>query len=75
VQRNVPVVHEASGLAVISHSHRRETKRTIACQKQGVEVVRPIPRNGPSIEAYGSILIIDGGTHTSSWCGGAIYQK
>ncbi|GKG00171.1 hypothetical protein Tco_0301861, partial [Tanacetum coccineum] len=27
---------------------------TIACQKRGVEMVRPIPRNAPSIEAYGS---------------------
>jgi ABC-type sulfate transport system permease component len=38
-------------------------------------VVRPIPRNAPSIGAYGSILVIAGGTHTSSRCGGAIYEK
>ena len=75
MQRNVPVVREASGLPVISHSRRRETNRTIACQKRGVEVVRPIPRNAPSIGAYGSILVIAGGTHTSSRCGGAIYEK
>ena len=55
MQRNVPVVREASGLPVISHSRRRETIRTIACHKQGVGVVRPIPRNAPSIGAYGSI--------------------
>ena len=69
------VVREASGLPVISHSRRRETLITIACQKRGVEMVRPRPRNAPSIGAYGSILVIAGGTHTSSRCGGAIYEK
>ena len=44
-------VREVSGLPVISHSRRRETIITIACQKRGVEVVRPIPRNAPSIGA------------------------
>lgn len=29
-------------------------------------MVRPIPRNAPSIGAYGSILVVAGGTHTSS---------
>ncbi|WMV46534.1 hypothetical protein MTR67_039919 [Solanum verrucosum] len=53
-------VREASGLPVISHSRRRETLITIACQKRGVEVVRPIPRNAPSIGAYGSILVVAG---------------
>lgn len=37
-------------------------------------MVRPIPRNAPSIGAYGSILVVAGGTHTSSRCG-AIYEK
>uniref|UniRef100_A0A3Q7HZ70 Cytochrome c oxidase subunit 2 n=1 Tax=Solanum lycopersicum TaxID=4081 RepID=A0A3Q7HZ70_SOLLC len=63
VQRNalkLNRVREASGLPVISHSHRRETLITIACQKRGVEVVRPIPRNAPSIGAYGSILVVAG---------------
>ncbi|PHT59237.1 cytochrome c oxidase subunit 2 [Capsicum baccatum] len=55
------MVREASGLPVISHSRRRETLITIACQKRGVEVVRPIPRNAPSIGAYGSILVVAGG--------------
>ncbi|PHU20495.1 cytochrome c oxidase subunit 2 [Capsicum chinense] len=54
------MVREASGLPVISHSRRRETLITIACQKRGVEVVRPIPRNSPSIGAYGSILVVAG---------------
>ncbi|WMV44950.1 hypothetical protein MTR67_038335 [Solanum verrucosum] len=53
-------VREASGLPIISHSRSRETLITIACQKQGVEVVRPIPRNAPSIGAYGSILVVAG---------------
>ena len=75
MQRNVPVVREASGLPVISHSRRRETNRTIACQKRGVEVVRPIPRNAPSIGAYGSILVIAGGTHTSFLGVEVIYAK
>jgi len=77
VQRNalkLNMVREASGLPVISHSRRRETLITIACQKRGVEVVRPIPRNAPSIGAYGSILVVAGGTHPSSRCG-TIYEK
>ncbi|PHT97483.1 Ribulose bisphosphate carboxylase large chain [Capsicum chinense] len=39
-------------------STNRETLITIACQKWGVEVVRPIPRNAPSIGDYGSILVV-----------------
>ncbi|KAM3376679.1 hypothetical protein P3S68_015394 [Capsicum galapagoense] len=58
------MVREASGLPVISHSRRRETLITIACQKRGVEVVRPIPRNAPSIGAYGSILVVAGGVES-----------
>ncbi|PHT77629.1 cytochrome c oxidase subunit 2 [Capsicum annuum] len=54
------MVHEASGLPVISHSRHRETLITIACQKWGVEVVRPIPRNAPSIGDYGSIVVVAG---------------
>lgn len=77
MQRNalkLNMVREASGLPVISHSRRRETFITIACQKRGVEVVRPIPRNAPSIGAYGSILVVAGGTHLSSRCGADIRE-
>jgi hypothetical protein len=56
--RNVSVVREASGLPAISHSRHRETIRTIACKKRGVEVARPIPQNASSIGAYGSIIVI-----------------
>ncbi|MCE2056003.1 hypothetical protein HAX54_043910 [Datura stramonium] len=77
VQRNalkLNMVREASGLPVISHSRRRETLITIACQKRGVEVVRPIPRNAPSIGAYGSILVVAGGTHPSLFSVWFIYE-
>ncbi|KAK4380029.1 hypothetical protein RND71_001891 [Anisodus tanguticus] len=68
------MVCETSCLLVISHSRSRHTLITIAFQKWVVEMVRPIPRNAPSIGAYGSILVIAGGTHPSSWCG-IIYEK
>ena len=64
MQRNAlkwNMVRGASGLPVISHSRRRETLITIACQKRRAEVVRPILRNVPSIGAYGSILVVAGG--------------
>ncbi|KAM3234378.1 cytochrome c oxidase subunit 2 [Capsicum annuum] len=60
------MVHEASGLPVISHSRHRETLITIACQKWGVEVVRPIPRNAPSIGDYGSIVVVAGAGDSTS---------
>ncbi|KAG5606573.1 hypothetical protein H5410_028065, partial [Solanum commersonii] len=63
VQRNalkLNRVREASCLPVISHSCRRETLITIACQNRGVAVVRPIPKNPPNIGSYGSIIVIDG---------------
>ena len=37
-------------------------------------MVRRIPQNAPNIGAYVSILIVVGGTHTSSLCG-TIYEK
>ncbi|KAM3238475.1 ribosomal protein S3 [Capsicum annuum] len=60
------VVDPAITIKAIGHQWYRsaplheETLITIACQKRGVEVVRPIPRNAPSIGAYGSILVVAG---------------
>lgn len=41
MQRNRSGVREPYGLPLISHCRRRETRRTIACQKEGVEMVKP----------------------------------
>ncbi|KAM3306911.1 cytochrome c oxidase subunit 2 [Capsicum chacoense] len=60
MQETTTYITITSGLPVISHSRHRETLITIACQKWGVEVVRPIPRNAPSIGDYGSIVVVAG---------------
>ncbi|KAL3532633.1 hypothetical protein ACH5RR_006154 [Cinchona calisaya] len=69
VQTNVQIQFQASTSGI-----KKLAWFTNACQKRGVEVVRPILRKAPSIGAYGSILVVAGCTHPFSRCG-TIYEK